>query len=59
MDIINEFHKAHRKDELIRDRWSRTPIPNKSPGNSGLRRAAATRRLVDSGECGFESRPVH
>lgn len=26
MDIINEFHKKHRKDELIRDRWYREPI---------------------------------
>lgn len=27
MDIINEFHKQHRKDELIRDRAYRAPVP--------------------------------
>lgn len=27
MDIINEFHKQHRKEERIRDRLYRTPIP--------------------------------
>lgn len=27
MDIINEFHKQHRKDEEIRGRLHRSPIP--------------------------------
>lgn len=27
MDIINEFHKQHRKEERIRDRAYRSPIP--------------------------------
>lgn len=27
MDIINEFHKKHRADTLIRDRLYRSPIP--------------------------------
>lgn len=69
MDIINEFHKQHRQDELIRDRPYRRPIPA-IECNDGFRisvqaseGAYCAPRVTDDieyhkFECGYPSAPV-
>lgn len=69
MDIINEFHKQHRKDELIRDRPYRGPIPA-IECHDGFRISVqaseytyCSPRITDDiayhqFECGFPSGPV-